>query len=302
MSPRQSLDLLLLAALWGGSFLFMRVAAPAFGPVTLAGVRVTGACLVLVPLLALRGQWPALRRHWKPVLFVGVTNSALPFLCFAFAALHIGAGLSSVFNAATPLFGAAIAWAWLRDRPDASRIAGLAIGFAGVLGLAWTKTGLRFDAGGDGTAWAVLACLLATLSYGFSASFSRRYLDGVPPMASAAGSQLGAALLLAGPTLWSWPAAMPGVVAWINLALLSVLCTGVAYVLFFRLIAGIGPARAITVTYLIPGFAIAWGALFLHEPVTPAMLVGCAVILAGTALGTGVLQRAWASARGRPSA
>lgn len=302
MNRRQMLDLMLLAALWGGSFLFMRVAAPAFGPVALAGVRVTGACLVLVPLLALRGQGPALRRHWKPVLFVGVTNSALPFLCFAFAALYIGAGLSSVFNAATPLFGAAIAWMWLHDRPSASRIAGLAIGFAGVLGLAWAKTGLRFDADGDGTARAVLACLLATLSYAFSASFSRRHLEGVPPLASAAGSQLGAALLLAVPTLWSWPATMPGTAAWVNLALLSVLSTGIAYVLFFRLIAGIGPAKAITVTYLIPGFAIAWGALFLGEPVTPAMLIGCAVILAGTALATGVLQRVWASARARTSA
>jgi drug/metabolite transporter (DMT)-like permease len=289
MKSRDSAELVALAAIWGGSFLFMRVGAPEFGPIALAGVRVIGASLVLLPVIAMHRQLPALATHWKPILFVGVTNSAFPFLCFSFAALYITAGLSSIFNAATPLFGAAIAWLWLRDRLTPSRTLGLLIGFAGVFGLAWSKASVKADAAGMNVALAVAACLLATVSYGYSANFSKKYLTGVPPMVSAAGSQLGAALVLALPTALLWPDTMPSAAAWINVALLSVLCTGLAYIMYFRLIANVGPANAITVTFLIPAFAVAWGALFLGETITPQMIVGCAVILLGTALATGLL-------------
>ena len=279
-------ELIALAALWGASFLFMRMGAGEFGPVALAAVRVGGATLFLLPLLHWRGQVGALRQHWRPIFIVGITNSALPFLCFSYAALAITAGLSSIFNAATPLFGAVIAWLWLHDRLGPSRIAGLAIGFAGVVGLAWEKA--SFKPGGSG--WAIVACLAATLLYGLSASFTKKRLQGVPPLAVAAGSQLSAALVLVLPAAWLWPATPPSAAAWGTAAVLAVLCTGVAYLLYFRLIAHIGAANAIAVTFLIPAFAVLWGWLFLGEPLTPAMAAGCAVILLGTSLATGLVR------------
>lgn len=282
-------DLLLLAALWGASFLFMRIRAPAFGPLAMAALRVAGAALLLLlPLLRWRGEWPALKAHWPALLVVGVSNSALPFALFGYAALHLTGGLAAVFNAATPLFGALIAWAWLRESLSGWRIAGLIIGFVGVAGLAWVKAG---DVSAGSSVLAVLACLAAPLLYGFSASFTRRRLAGVPPMAIAAGSQLFAALALAVPAALTWPATAPSGSAWLMLAALSILCTALAYVLYFRLIVNAGPANAMTVTYLVPAFAVGWGALFLGETLTWPMLLGCAVILVGTALTTGLLPR-----------
>ncbi|HEX6706630.1 MAG TPA: DMT family transporter [Albitalea sp.] len=279
-------ELVALAALWGASFLFMRMGAAEFGPVALSAVRVIGATLFLLPLLKARGQTEALTRHWRPILFVGVMNSALPFLCFSYAALSITAGLSSIFNAATPLFGAVIAWVWLKDRLTPSRIVGLAIGFAGVLWLAWDKA--SFKPGGSG--WAIVACLAATLCYGVSASYTKKRLTGIPPLAVATGSQLGAAIALIVPAIVWWPTALPSHTAWIAAGLLAVACTGIAYVLYFRLIASVGPANAIAVTFLIPVFAVLWGWLFLGEGITLQMVVGCVVILVGTGLATGVLK------------
>jgi drug/metabolite transporter (DMT)-like permease len=293
MKRSDLLELVALAALWGASFLFVRMGAGEFGPVALAALRVTGAALVLMPLLAARRQLGALRRHWRPILVVGITNSALPFLLFAYAALSITAGLAAIFNAASPLFGALIAWAWLKDRLTTPRVVGLAIGFAGVLGLAWDSAG--FKTGGSG--WAAPACIAAALFYGLSASVTKRHLSGVPPLAVAAGSQLAAALVMAVPAALWWPAATPSPQAWMTTAMLAVLCTGVAYLLYFRLIAHVGPANAIAVTFLIPAFAVLWGWMFLGEALTPAMLLGCAVILVGTGLATGVLKpREWRAA------
>jgi drug/metabolite transporter (DMT)-like permease len=275
-----------LAALWGASFLFMRMGAAEFGPVALAAVRVIGATLCLLPLLHARGQMGVLFAHWRPIVVVGICNSALPFLCYSYAALSITAGLSSIFNAATPLFGAVIAWLWLKDRLTRARIAGLAIGFAGVLWLAWDKA--SFKPGGSG--WAVVACLAATFLYGASASFTKKRLAGVAPLAVATGSQLSAALALVLPAIVWWPTAPPSATAWVAAGLLAVLCTALAYVLFFRLIAHIGPANAIAVTFLIPLFAVLWGWLFLAEGLTPAMVFGCAAIVLGTGLATGLLR------------
>jgi len=283
-------ELLLLAALWGASFLFMRMGAAEFGPIALVAVRVAGATLFLMPLLQMRGQMGELRRHWRPIFVVGLTNSALPFLCFGYAALSITAGLSAIFNAATPLFGAAIAWLWLKDKLTPPRILGLVIGFAGVLWLAWNKTdhSAAFKPGGSG--WAIVACLAGAVFYGISASLTKKTLAGVAPMAVAAGSQLSATLALAIPAWLWWPSSMPSGSAWLTAAALAVFSTGVAYVLFFRLIANVGPANAISVTFLIPAFAVLWGWMLLGEQVNAAMLVGCAVILLGTGLATGVLK------------
>jgi drug/metabolite transporter (DMT)-like permease len=294
LRPRDVAELIALAAVWGGSFLFMRVAVPAFGPIALAFLRVAGAALLLVPLLAARGDLAALRRHWRAIAVVGLVNSALPFLCFAYAALTINAGVSAIFNSATPLFAAVVAWAWLGDRMTPLRVLGLAIGFAGVLWIGWDKT----EFGPGGSAAAIAACLLATLSYGVGPSLTKRHLTGVPPLAVAAGSQVAAAVFLALPAALAWPVRAPDANAWSMIALLAIVGTGLAYVLYFRLIAHAGPANAVAVTYLIPIFAVTWGGLFLGEQLTLPLVMGCVVIFAGTALATGVIGTRMRRTRG----
>jgi len=295
--PRDAAELLLLAALWGASFLFMRIAAPQFGPWAMAELRVAGAGLLLLPILAWRGELGALALRWRAIGVVGVTNSALPFVLFGVAALSITAGLASVFNAATPLFTAVLGWAWLREPMTRGRALGLAIGFAGVVGLAWDKAGAQSGAGDAGIALAIAACLVATLGYGFSANFTRQRLAGVPAMALAAGSQIGAALALAVPAALHWPATAPDATAWAAVVTLSLLCSGLAYILYFRLIAAVGATNASAVTFLIPVFGMLWGGWLLAEPVTGSMLLGCSVILAGTALALGLVPRPAVPAR-----
>ncbi len=243
----------------------MRMGAGEFGPVALAAVRVTGAALLLVPLLAWRGQLAAMRRHWRPILVVGLTNTALPFLCFSYAALSITAGMSSIFNAASPLFGALIARLWLRRPADAGarrrprdRLRRRARD--GVGPAAASRPAAR--------AGPILACLVATLSYGFSPNYTKRRLQGVAPLAIAAGSQVAATLMLIVPAILWWPAQQPAATDWLSAAVLAFACTGFAYILYFRLIANVGPSNAIAVTFLIPAFAVVWGWMFLGERVT----------------------------------
>lgn len=287
MRPRDIAELVLLAALWGGSFLFMRIAVPEFGPVAVAALRVAGASLLLVPLLVARRELRAMATHWRPIAVVGVTNSALPFLGFAYAASSIDAGVMAIFNSATPLVAAVVAWLWLADRLTAPRVLGLVIGFVGVAGIAVYKAGLH----GGGTVPAIAACLAAAVCYGVSPSVTKRYLSGVPPLAVATGSQLSATALLVLPLAFAWPTTNPSATAWVTLAILAFVCTGLAYILFFRLIANAGPANAITVTYLVPIFAIIWGGVFLGETPTWPLAAGCAVVFAGTALATGLLPK-----------
>jgi len=290
-------DFVLLAALWGSSFLFMRLGTAEIGPLPTAAVRVVIAAAFLLPLLWLRGLAPQLREHWKPIFVIGVLNSGIPFALFAFALLYITTGLSAILNATVPLFGALVAWLWLKDRPARSRILGLAIGFAGVAMLAGDKAGVRTDAAGVWPGWAVLACLGATLCYGIAASATKRYLGGLPALVTATGSQLGATLALALPAWWFWPARMPSAQAWLSLLAVGVLCTGVAYVLYFRLIEHAGPARALAVTFLVPVFAVFYGVLFLGEVVTHWMMLCGAVIVCGTALSAGLLDFLWREAK-----
>lgn len=285
-------DLVLLAALWGASFLFMRMGAAEFGALPTAAARVSIGALFLFPLMMLRGQGAALVQHWRPTMGIGVFNSGLPFALFSFALLTINSSLAAVLNATAPMFGALVAWVWFRERPGNWRLVGLAIGFTGVVMLASGNAGLR---NGDGTGnsnaalWAIGACLLACLCYGIAASATRRYLTGVPPLATATGSQIGASLLLAVPAIAYWPQHMPTLRAWLAILALGVLCTGVAYFLFFRLIERAGPARALTVTFLLPVFATFYGVVFLDESITQWMLVCAAVIVCGVGLSTGFI-------------
>ena len=285
MTPRDLLDLTLLAALWGGSFLFMRYAVPDFGVVPLIWLRVALASVCLLPLLLMKGQLGALRERAGAVAVMGLFNSGLPFLLIAWATLSITAGLASIMNAMTPVFTALIGALWLGDRLDWRRGLGLLLGLAGVALLAADKADFR--PGGSG--WAIVAMLLATVCYGFAANHTRRYLQGVPALVNATGTQLVSALVLLPPALWSWPERMPGLGPWLAALVLGVACSALAYLLFFRLIARVGASRAVTVTFLVPVFGTLWGALFLGEPVTASMLAGGAVVLLGTGLATGVI-------------
>jgi drug/metabolite transporter (DMT)-like permease len=289
MRPTDVAELLLLAAIWGASFLFMRLGAVDFGPAALVFLRTAGAALLLLPLVRWRGDGAALRRHWRPIAVVGLVNSALPFACFMVAALVLNAGLSSIFNATAPLWAAAIAWGWLGERPTRLRAAGLGLGFAGVLGLGLHSASLKAGDQGISPALGVAACVVGTLFYGFAVNYTKRALKDVPPMAVAAGSQLTAALASLVPALLTWPATAPPPSAWLGCAVLAFVCTGLAYLLYFRLIAHAGPSNAIAVTYLIPVFGVLWGWLFLHETLSAATFAGCAVILLGTALATGLI-------------
>jgi len=281
-------DFVALAAIWGASFLFTRWSMLGFGPVVTAALRVVIASAVLLPFMLLRGHRAEFAMHWKKVLLVGVINSAIPFVCIAFALQSISIGQSSVLNATVPLFGALIAWFWLGERPSGSRVVGLLIGFAGIALMASENTSFDTNALGSSSVWGIAASLLACLCYGIAASYTRRFLGGVPSLVSASGSQLGATIFLLPFCLWCWPAQAPSLQAWLAVSALGVLCTGTAYILYFRLIAKAGPARALTVTFAIPVFAIAYGVILLGEGVTHWML-GCAlVIVLGTSLSSGL--------------
>lgn len=293
------LEFLLLAALWGSSFLFMRVGAAEFGAMPTAGLRVALAALFLLPVFLVPGVWAGFRQRARAILFVGLLNSGIPFALFAYAVMHIPTGLTAILNATVPLSGAVVAWAWLKERPGASRALGLVIGFAGVSLLVIGKSGLSALSGiGLGSSLLpMLACLLATLCYGVAASFTKRYLTGVHPLATATGSQIGATLGLALPTLWFWPAQPASHTAWAALAAVALLCTAVAYILFFRIIARAGPSKALTVTFLVPVFALGYGVVFLGEQITEWMLLCGLVIVSGTALSTGLWRLGWLERR-----
>ncbi|MBY4677467.1 DMT family transporter [Marinobacterium arenosum] len=279
-------DLILLAALWGGSFLFMRVAVPAFGAIPLIELRVLFATLVLLPLLLRSGQLAGLRSYARPMLVVGLINSALPFCLFAYAMLDLTSGVTAIINATAPLFGALIASLLRVERLTAARCCGLFLGFAGVVGLIASQGRLNFDGGG----LPVLAALGGAMCYGIAANYSSRKLAGVAPLVIAAGSQLAATALLLPLALYSWPTVLPSAGDWASVLVLGVACTGFAYLLYFRLINNLGATGGVSVTFLIPAFAMGWGALLIDEPITPAMLACCGLILLGTALSIGILR------------
>jgi drug/metabolite transporter (DMT)-like permease len=283
-------EFVLLAVLWGSSFLFMREGTREFGPAATAWVRVTSAALMLTPLLLWRGEFAAFQHSWKRTFVAGIFNAGVPFIFYAYALSHISTGLSSILNATTPLFGALIAWLWLGDKLNPSRLIGLAIGFGGVVLLAWhAPSGVTLNE--DGSSLAILACLGATFCYGIAGSLIKRYLSTVPALVTTTGSLWGCTLLLAPFAYWTWPQQMPSLHAWGAMLISGSLCTAVAYVLYFRLIASTGPAHAMTVTYLIPVFANLIGIVWLDEIFTPWMMAGGAVILLGTALASGLVGR-----------
>ncbi len=267
----------------------MRLSVGDFGAMPLAAMRVLGACLLLVPIVTMRGELGAMLKHGKNIALVGVVGSALPFVMFGVAAQVLTGGVMSILNATTPMWGAVFMWLLSGDKLTPARMLGLVLGFCGVAWLAWDTATIKTGTSSITPAMGLGACVVATVGYGFVAAWAKKTLKGVPPMATAAGSQIGAALVLAVPAIVQWPSTTPKGTAWLSVAALALVCTGVAYVLYFRLIANVGAANATTVTFLIPVFAVLWGTLLLAEPLTLAMGIACALILLGTGLSTGLI-------------
>lgn len=280
MTPVDLGTLLLMGALWGGSYLFIRIGVGELGPLPLMGGRVALAALVLWLGLRAVGRRPVLRPHLRPLLVIGLSNAALPFSLIAWAELRLGASLAAVLGATVPLFGAALSAVWLGERLTTGRVLGLALGLVGVVVLTgWSP--VPIDAL---TLIAIGATLTASFSYAVSGVYVRRVLGGIPAGTLALGQQLGAAAWLAIPALLLLPKAPPSTAALGAMGALAVLSTALAFVLFFRMIDRVGPTRTQTVTYITPAFGMLWGAVFLDEPITRGMLGGFGLVLAGMLL------------------
>lgn len=267
--------LVALAAIWGAAFLFMRIAAPAIGPAATADLRMLIGGTALAAYLSFTGFDAHWRRWWRYYAVIGALNSAAPFLLYAYSALELSVGLMAVINATSPMWGALLSALILRERLSAGRIAGLLLGIGGV----------ALVTGPQGTAaWlAIAAALGAAFCYGLTGVVLRRWGRDTSARGTAVGTQLmGGVLLL--PLLAASPPPIPGIGVVTSMLALGLVCGALAYVLYFRLIADIGATGALTVTYLIPIFGVLWGALFLDEALSAAMIAGALVVIAGTVL------------------
>src|SRR5437762_10843377 len=281
---RTPLELTMLGAIWGGSFLFMRVAAADFGPLPLVEARLSLGALILLPLL-----WAARARFsvalWLRIAAIAAINSVIPFALFAWAAERAPAGIGAISNAMTVMFTALVAFLFFGERIGPRRLIGLVGGFVGVAILASGKTA------GESVWPAALAGTAASLCYGFGINFVRRYLTGYPSGAVAAANLVSGTAMLAPLAIYNWPHHPIAAASWASALLLGVLCTGVAFVFYYRLIARVGAPRTSTVTYLIPLFGVIWAWLILGEPLTLTMGLAGALILAGVALSQSSARR-----------
>jgi drug/metabolite transporter (DMT)-like permease len=289
LRPQDLARLVALAAMWGGSYLFMRYAVPHFGPVLLIEMRVAVAGVALLAFLLATGGavgWP---RHWRAYLFVGAVGLAVPFVLIAAALTTIDASTAAILNALAPLFASLVAAVWIRDPVTPAKLAGIALCLAGTAVLVgWTPTPM--------TGRELLAAsmsILATAIYGYTIVFTKVHLKGASPLGTAAGTLLMAAVALLPFAAFSPApqglAAIPAM-AWLAMLGLAIVSTTVAFIFYYRLIADVGPVKAITVTLLVPVFGMVWGILFLGEPLTPGRLAGCAIILAGCSLILGLVR------------
>ena len=267
-----------LAAIWGASFLFTRIVAPQIGPLATADLRTLIAGVALAAYFALVGFDPQWRTYWRSYVAVGLLTYGFPFLLYAYAALTLPAGLMSVINATSPMWGALFSALLLGERLTPRAAAGLVAGVVGVALVTGPGSQVPF------APLAILAVIGACACYGFAAAYMRRWAAGVPARGMAVGTQLSAGVLLLPFALAVPPAAVPGAFVIACVAALGLVCGAVAYLLYFRLIADIGATGALTVTYLVPLFGVLWGALFLGEAVTLPMLGGAALVLLGTFL------------------
>ena len=292
MKPIHYAALLLLGAVWGASFLFIGMAVPAFGPLSLMFARVLIAGLLLLAFATFtqrRGGLRAtlrLRQNWRTYLIIGLLNSALPFTLIAFSELRLTASLAAILNSTTPLFTALVAAAWGSERLTGRKVWGVLLGVVGVAVL----VGGAPLAVNSAIVVAVLASLLAALCYGLGTVYAARHITGLPGAYAATVQLLGAAVILAVPGVVAFPATPPSSSAIAALAALILLSTTFAYLLYFFLLKNVGPTRTASVTFLVPVFAVVYGAVVLSEEVTGWMVFCGAVIVLGTALSTGLLK------------
>ncbi|HCZ9279677.1 TPA: DMT family transporter [Vibrio alginolyticus] len=274
--------LLCLAAIWGGSFLFMRVAANTFGPAYLIEFRVTFAAVALLLIAVYLKKKLTLTAHTKHFFIIGLFNSAVPFLLFAYAAQTLNASTLAILNSTAPIWGALVGFAWYRSPLTAKSVLGMLIGIGGVAVL----VGLDTSTIGEEAMLPIAASLMASFSYGIATNYTKN-APQVPAFDNAHGS-MWAAVIWVLPLLPFLPMrAEPSHFEWSSVVTLGVVCTGFAYLLYFRLVSDIGPASALTVTFLVPVFGILWGYLVLDEPVGSNTIIGTILVLSGTMLVTG---------------
>lgn len=275
MRAADATRLVALAAIWGASFLFMRIVAPAMGPVATADLRILIAGAALTAYFSLTGFDLEWRRWWRYYLLIGVLNSAAPFLLYGYSALYLSVGLMAVMNATSPMWSAVLSPLLLRERLSMARGAGLLLGVAGVMLVSGPQ---------PSAAWpAIAAALGGAFCYALTAVVMRRWARNTSSRGMAAGTLLmGGVLLL--PLLAAAPPPMPSLGVAASLLALGLVCGAIAYILYFRLIADIGATGALTVTYLIPIFGVLWGALFLGEALSFSMVAGALIVIAGTVL------------------
>ncbi|WP_134703356.1 DMT family transporter [Ammoniphilus sp. YIM 78166] len=266
-----------LAALWGASFLFIRIASPVLGPFLTIQGRVTLAVLALLLYLTLLGNSAGFRQRWKQYLMIGALNAAIPFMLIAAAALYLNASMSAILNSLTPLFTALVVWVWMKEKLSLRKWMGILTGIIGVMVLVgWSPIPFTPE-----VMMAIGLSILSTISYGFAGVYAKKTFAGVPPLSLAIGQQAGAALLLFPFTLGYLPSStehVTGVVVFSVLGL-ALFCTAIAYLLYFYLIESVGPTKTLSVTFLIPLFGMIWGVIFLKEEITAGMVGGLIIIL-----------------------
>lgn len=292
MTKGDIIRLLLLGAIWGSSFLFMRVLAPAIGPLMTVEIRLLISGLALLAGFAAFGYNFEVKKYWKQYAIIGAINCVVPFNLYAYASLHIPASCMAILNSTTPMFGVIFSALWLGDKLTPNKILGLLMGSSGVALVA----GAGATAAGIDSHYipASIACLIGSACYAIAVIYIKRHAQGIKPVGVATCSQLAAVIILL-PTFAAFPPIAQFTPAIIGcLLMLSLVCSAIAYLLYFRLVES-GASKALTVTFLVPGFGMVWGALFLNEQVTPAMLAGCVLILLGTASVVGLFRKPAAS-------
>jgi len=282
----QFIELLALAAIWGASFLFMRVGSPELGPFLFTLLRTGIAALFLIACIKITKKRYQLNGYKFKIFCVGIMNTAIPFVLFSYATLTLTAGTTSVLNATVPMFGALVAYIWLKDKLSITASIGLLFGFLGVYLLMAEQVSVNRDA-----LLPALAAIGAAACYGIAASMTKKYLSGLSPLLLATGSQASATIALLPLGLMFIPTEMPSSEALLSVVAIGILCTGIAYIMFFRLIDAVGPAKTISVTYLIPFFGIFWGFVFLEEQITTKMITTSLITLFGVALTTGIFDQ-----------
>jgi drug/metabolite transporter (DMT)-like permease len=300
MSGKEYGVLFALGAIWGASFMFIKVGGKEMGPFFLVEMRLGLAAITMLLIsLADRAIWRGLREHWRPLVVMGVLNCAVPYTLITWGEEHISSGLAAIYNATTHLWaaGLGLVWVWAERLPLA-RLMGLVVGLLGVV-LVVSGSLSQVE---DGTMGLLGqgAVLLAALSYAIAPIFARHRLHGVSLRVAAAGQLIAGALILLPFAAMQVPPQVPSAVALGAVAVLAVLGTAIASVMYYWLIARVGPTRTVLVTYLLPGFALLWGALFLSEPVTVPAVLGLALVLLGITITSG--RGSWLVARLRPRA